>query len=108
MAARKRLSAVERAFTSNGTYASGWHRCCSTRRTRRQRKRNASQWWQRRSRLPRAQRKARTQHTADGKPVHSSRTLLQDLATIAKDRIQPKVEGVEPFDMLTRPTALQS
>ena len=56
---------------------------------------------------PAARRKATTQRTPYGAPVHSFRTLLDDLATIAKNRVQPKRGQAEPFDMLTRPTPLQ-
>jgi len=54
-----------------------------------------------------AKRKARTRLTADGLKVHSFQTLLADLATIAKNRIQPTDKVTVAFDMLTRPTALQ-
>ena len=54
-----------------------------------------------------AKRKARTKLTADGLKVHSFQTLLADLATIAKNRIQPTDKVAVAFDMLTRPTALQ-
>ena len=39
--------------------------------------------------------------------VHSFRTLLEDLATLAKNRIPPKLEGVPSFDMLATPTPPQ-
>ena len=54
-----------------------------------------------------AKNKARRKRTADGLPVHSFRTLLGDLATIAKNRIVARLEGAEPFEVVTRPTALQ-
>lgn len=54
-----------------------------------------------------AQRKAHTKRTEEGLPVHSFQTLLSDLATIVKNRIQPKLPGVEAFDQITRPTPLQ-
>ena len=54
-----------------------------------------------------AQRKAHTKRTEEGLPVHSFQTLLSDLATIVKNRIQPKLPGVEAFDQITRPTSLQ-
>ena len=54
-----------------------------------------------------AREKARSKRTANGLPVHSFRTLLGDLATIAKNRVVPQVPGAEPFEVLTRPTALQ-
>jgi hypothetical protein len=56
---------------------------------------------------PKAQRKAQTKRTAEGLPVHSFQTLLADLATIIKNRIQPKIPGVEAFDQVTRPTPPQ-
>jgi hypothetical protein len=40
-------------------------------------------------------------------PVHSLQTMLADLATIAKNRIRPKVPGADSFDQITRPTPLQ-
>ncbi len=55
-----------------------------------------------------AQRKARSQRTANGLPVHSFQTLLADLATVAKNRVIPRLPGAEPFTVVTRPTALQS
>ena len=54
-----------------------------------------------------AKEKARRKRTANGLPVHSLRTLLGDLATIAKNRVVPRLPGAEPFEVLTRPTALQ-
>jgi transposase len=58
-------------------------------------------------RSDRAEQKARTKRTDDGDPVHSFQTLLSDLATIAKNRIQPKIDGAPSFEMTTTPTALQ-
>ena len=55
-----------------------------------------------------AQRKARSKRTAAGLPVHSFQTLLADLATIAKNRVVPRLAGAGPFNVVTRPTALQS
>ena len=54
-----------------------------------------------------AKAKARSKRTADGRRVHSFRSLLGDLATIVKNRVVPQVPGAEPFEVLTRPTALQ-
>src|SRR5713101_25345 len=54
-----------------------------------------------------ARRKAATRQTDDGMKVHSFQTLLTDLATIAKNRIQPKDKNIPVFDMLTTPTGLQ-
>ena len=54
-----------------------------------------------------AVRKARTRRTAGGDPVHSFRTLLQDLATVCRNTVAPRLPGTEPFDVVTRPTPLQ-
>ena len=54
-----------------------------------------------------AAQKARTRRTADGDPVHSFRTLLQDLATVGRNTVVPRLPGAEPFDVVTRPTPLQ-
>jgi hypothetical protein len=59
-------------------------------------------------RSPRATRKAHSKVTEDGRPAHSFQTLLKDLATIAKNRVQPSQASLPPFDMLTRPTPLQA
>lgn len=54
-----------------------------------------------------AQRKAVTKQTSEGLPVHSFQTLLGDLATIVKNRIQPGDKRIPSFEMLTQPTKLQ-
>jgi len=56
---------------------------------------------------PRAQRKAARKRTDENEPVHSFQTLLRDLSTIAKNRVQPRAVGVPSFDVVTRPTPLQ-
>ena len=57
---------------------------------------------------PSARDKASRKVNAEGLPVHSFQTLLADLATISRNRIVPKLPGAEPFETLTRPTALQN
>lgn len=54
-----------------------------------------------------AKRKAHTKQTADGLKVHSFQTLLGDLATIVKNRIQPTDENIAEFELLTQPTVIQ-
>jgi hypothetical protein len=54
-----------------------------------------------------AKAKASRKRTEDGLPVHSFRTLLKDLATICKNRIQPHLPGALAFDKLTVPTSVQ-
>ena len=54
-----------------------------------------------------ARRKARTKRTDEGRPVHSFRSLLRDLATVTKNRVAPRLPGAEPFDIIARPTELQ-
>ena len=58
-------------------------------------------------RSPTAKRKAATKRTDDNTPVHSFQTVLADLATITKNRIQPSVPGAESFEKITRPTPNQ-
>jgi transposase len=58
-------------------------------------------------RSPRAQRKTTTKLTDDGSPVHSFRTLLSDLATVAKNRMLSQPADPVAFDLITTPTALQ-
>ncbi len=58
-------------------------------------------------RSEKADRKAQTKLTADGSPVHSFQTLLEDLATVAKNTLQPKNGSAKPFEMITTPTHLQ-
>ena len=58
-------------------------------------------------RSAKAQRKALTKRTGEGLKVHSFHTLLGDLATIVKNRIQPQDKNLPAFDMLTQPTPLQ-
>ena len=55
-------------------------------------------------RSPQAERKARTKRTTDGTPVHSFDTLLQDLRTIALNKV---TVGSATFTMTTTPTSLQ-
>jgi hypothetical protein len=57
-------------------------------------------------RSPAAREKDLTKHTADGLPVHSLRTLLSDLATLAKNRVHLRGTGAE-FYQLTAATDLQ-
>jgi hypothetical protein len=57
-------------------------------------------------RSPHAQRKAHTQRTDEGMPVHSFQTLLQDLATVAQNRIRFGGSALETT-MCTTPTPLQ-
>jgi transposase len=54
-----------------------------------------------------AQAKAFHQRTADNWPVQSFQNWLQDLATIVKNRIQPKLKSVPAFEVITRPTPSQ-
>ncbi len=51
--------------------------------------------------------KAAAKTTPDGDPVHSLRTLLDDLAAITRNTVMPRLPGAEPFRVTTRPTPLQ-
>jgi transposase len=54
-----------------------------------------------------AKAKARRKRTKDNLPVHSFTTLLKDLATICKNRVQPRLPGALAFDKITVPTPVQ-
>jgi hypothetical protein len=57
---------------------------------------------------PSAAAKARTKRTADGAPVHSFRTLLLDLATIAKNTVAAATgDDAHTFTVITSPTPTQ-
>jgi hypothetical protein len=58
-------------------------------------------------RSPEARAKASTQRTADNWPVQSFQDWLKDLATIVKNRIEPRLRSLPAFEMTTRPTAAQ-
>ena len=59
-------------------------------------------------RSPSAKNKAQKKRTEDDFPVHSFQTLLADLATIVKNRVQPKIPGAKvTFDKITQPTRVQ-
>src|SRR5580658_11287207 len=55
-----------------------------------------------------AQAKATTKQTSHGGPVHSFTTLLRDLATVVKNRVQPKADSAMAFDIVTRLTPNQA
>jgi hypothetical protein len=52
-----------------------------------------------------AKAKAASRNTADGRPVHSFRTLLQDLATLTRNTV--RLGEAPPVTMLATPTPLQ-
>ena len=54
-----------------------------------------------------AKAKASTKVTADHMPVHSFATLMEDLATVVTNRIQPIDTELDSFVMITKPTPLQ-
>jgi len=54
-----------------------------------------------------AMTKARTKRTPDDLPVQSFRDWLKDLATVVRNRIQPKLQSIPAFDVITRPTEAQ-
>ena len=58
-------------------------------------------------RSAKARRKAASKHTDDGIPVHSFRTLLEDLATITKNQIQPNIPDSPTFAKIAQPTRMQ-
>jgi transposase len=58
-------------------------------------------------RSPEAIRKENTGLTSDGLPVHSFRTLLADLATLARNTIITAITPDHPLTVLTRTTPVQ-
>jgi hypothetical protein len=54
-----------------------------------------------------AMKKQTTGLTPDGLPVHSFRTLLADLATLARNTIITAVNPLYPLTVVTRPTPIQ-
>jgi transposase len=54
-----------------------------------------------------AVRKQTTGMTPDGLPVHSFRTLLADLATMARNTIITAITPLDPLIVVTRPTQVQ-
>lgn len=55
-----------------------------------------------------ARAKAGTNRTPDGLPVHGTRSLLRDLATLTRNSVRPAALGTMTADMLARPTPLQA
>ena len=59
-------------------------------------------------RSKKAKYKAATKRTEENLPVHSFATLLKDLATITKNKIQSHLPGANLiFEKITQPTRLQ-
>jgi len=58
-------------------------------------------------RSPAARAKALRKRTPDHLPVQSFADWLRDLATIVKNRIEPKLKSIPAFDMITRPSQAQ-
>jgi Transposase DDE domain len=58
-------------------------------------------------RSPAAVKKQTTGLTEDGLPVHSFRSLLADLATLARNTITTAITPNYPLTVLTRPTSIQ-
>ena len=48
---------------------------------------------------PAARAKAGSKRTPEGLPVHSFQTLLADLATLTRNRVQPAAEGAVAADV---------
>lgn len=59
-------------------------------------------------RSEKAAAKDATKRTADDQPVHSFRSILDDMATLCKNRVRAAGVAESEFYLLTRPTALQA
>lgn len=55
-----------------------------------------------------AKAKAKTKKTPEGHPVHSFRTLLDDLGTLTRNTIVPNIPGAPGWQQDTEPTPLQA
>jgi hypothetical protein len=51
--------------------------------------------------------KQTTGRTEDGLPVHSFRTLLDDLATLTRNTLVTPIAPEQPFTLTARPTLVQ-
>src|SRR6267154_301124 len=58
-------------------------------------------------RSPAAATKQTTGRTEDGLPVHSFRTLLNDLATLTRNTLVTAISPEQPFTLTARPTPVQ-
>ena len=58
-------------------------------------------------RSPAAVTKQTTGRTEDGLPVHSFRTLLNDLATLTRNTLVTAISPAQPFTLTARPTPIQ-
>jgi hypothetical protein len=58
-------------------------------------------------RSPTAVTKQTTGRTEDGLPVHSFRTLLNDLATLTRNTLVTAIAPEQPFTLIARPTPIQ-
>ena len=74
-------------ITWNGTCVSASRRCCSTTLTKHAAEALRASVVAQAQRSPAAVRKQTTGVTPDGLPVHSFRSLLADLATLARNTI---------------------
>jgi hypothetical protein len=88
---------------SNGTCAAPGRRCCVPTSSRR----IAPLASRSRATLRGRARPGRAPAHSDQLSVQSLRDLLRHLATIVKNRIEPRFKSIAPFDMITRPDALQ-
>jgi hypothetical protein len=59
-------------------------------------------------RSPAAKRKVTSRRTDDGLPVHSFRSLMQDLATVCLNKVSLPSNQKYRFDLPTKPTPLQT
>ncbi len=84
-----------------------WRRCCSTSLTRKPPKPRRKSVVAKAQRSQTAVTKQTTGVTGDGLPVHSFRTLLTDLATVARKSIVTAITPLFPITVLTELTPIQ-
>ena len=92
-------------ITSPGTCAKRWRRCSSTIMTAKMRQRTLLARGARQSLRCRQSQGRLPRKTAEGHPVHSFRTLLQDLGTLTRNTV--RLGDAPPPAMLASPTPVQ-
>lgn len=59
------------------------------------------------SRTSGAQHTASTKRIANGGSVHSFTTRIRVLGTLVRNRVQPRTDGADAFDIIAKPTPSQ-
>jgi hypothetical protein len=96
-----------RPITSNGICAGIWRQCGSRIADKEEAEASRASVVAPAPRSNAAVKKQTTGLTPDGLPVHSFRSLLADLATMARNTIITAITPNHPLIVVTRPTVVQ-